>query len=1083
MDTKTFIGIINLELNKQGVDEGIKKTGATMEEVAGKPITFPWVAKAYESLKKTSDATKDFSSQLEGFNVVSAKSNEIFKEGESVGRKTAVTFRNFAGDMEVVTREFDKDGKLVSQSMQSMGQGAALGAVGVKDFSGELEGFSKISTKINTIFEQGNEVGMKSVETYKNQEGALKAVTMGFDKQGNIVSQSLQETQKQAEAATYAVKDFSTQLQGFTLIGSKTTSIFKANNEETKQSIDIYRNQSGAIRQVTTDADKNGKVTGQSLRDITKGATQSATMMEQLGMAMKRALIVAPVWMIMRGAIQALMVPVKELIKAFFELETGLAKVMTVSRISASEQNKFYGELTEVAWKYYKTSSASMKEITEAMYQIGTAGRSTAEILQGFTHVLNLSIATFGNVTDAGRVLTGILNVYGGSLGNLITAEEKMRYISDLLVDTWSRHQVELNEISTAIGYVGSVSEALDIDLKTLVGTIGFLNDGLLRGSKAGTSLLNTFVQLAKSPEKLRDLGVVFDPRKPLDLVDVMQQLHNRFIETGKSVESTGDMYAIFGNRGAKAVERIIQNWDKWIESIQRGDEEFQKFAERTKKTAEETLPKAFAKFLKLGMMPSFPSKGKNPLTEWLNEQSDAMIKASENLELYYKLVAKGIKLPELPTKWVGGDIFGRLVGFVPEDLAKKLEPIKEFLDLIGVAEIEKELGRPIGEVASNLMSAGQSAKVLLDQAVANNETWEQMADNEGKIVADLLNMTDEELKQNSYLKEIYEYRLKNKVEVEKEGVGQRGLSSELKRKLELQEQEVTYSLAKMAGMKDEEITYAKIANKVNYLNKLASEANKSRKAEGKEIYQMVNLSDVLSGNWKKIQESGSTLLDEDKDIVELDKMRNDLQIQISQHVQQQVSLVSSVYRFMGLQESSIIKQEMIFKAIMNGEKYIVNSEEDRLRLAQALSAEMTEQERKSSSLVELYKIAKQYGMGVAQEVSNFLGGILKFSELSAGAISALRRNIPGEYEQGIAGQYLGTKIKFPEEIEKARIATRNISLLNQIMVEPMTVNVNLDSQGITAEILKKIAPLLELEFEKKGSSLNNVLHKEINIH
>jgi hypothetical protein len=222
---------------------------------------------------------------------------------------------------------------------------------------------------------------------------------------------------------------------------------------------------------VTSIFDKEGALSGKQIEETfskgNKKIKESSLLFGELGLAMKRALIVAPVWMAMRNVLQAVYAPVQELIKAFFELDNGLAKVMTVTRIATSEQEKFYGQLTQAAWKYYQTSSASMKDITEAMYQIGTSGRSTTEILNGFNHVLDLSIATFGNVQAAGRVTTGILNVYGDSLNNLVTADEKMRYISDLLVYTWSKQQVELDEISTAIGYVGAAADSLSIDLKT----------------------------------------------------------------------------------------------------------------------------------------------------------------------------------------------------------------------------------------------------------------------------------------------------------------------------------------------------------------------------------------------------------------------------------------------------------------------------------------------------------------------------------------------------------------------------------------------------------------------------------------
>lgn len=626
---------------------------------------------------------------------------------------------------------------------------------------------------------------------------------------------------------------------------------------------------------ITTNLQKMGVVT-----------TQSATMMDDFSRALKRVAIVVPVWMAARMAIQAIVTPIKEVIKAFFELDAGLAKVMTVTRIAASEQKRFYGELVKAAWNYYTTSSASMKDITEAMYQIGTAGRSTTEILNGFNHVLNLSIATFGNVTEAGRVLTGILNVYGDSMSNQITATEKMRYISDLLTYTWSNHQVELNEIATAMGYVGAAGDMLDIDLKTLVGTIGFLNTGLLRGSKAGTSLLNSFIQIAASSGKLKNMGIVFDPRKPLDFVDVMSQLRQRFEETGKSLAFTESLFDVFGKRGGRAIALIVEDWDKWIKSIDVGDEKFSKFAENTKEIAEKTLPKAFAKFMKLAFIGAGKEPaGTNPLVEFFNNANKAMEESQEGLEKYKELLSKGFKLP--PVKTTMTDV-GAVYENVPKDLLTKLKPLIDFFELIGEAEIYNELQNQTEETGIHLASVAERTKEIWDVSGRLGYTWEQMVKQSWEMLPPLSGMTKEEMLQNEHLKSIYEYRAKNLQLAKTELKIATGITTELKAKLEQQDLDTKYSLMKIAGAKEEEIAYIAIVDKVKQINDLTTRGNEIRQKEGKELYSTINVTDVLNGNWQKILTSGSLILDKEKDILEFEKLRIQVLTSLNQKYEDQ---------------------------------------------------------------------------------------------------------------------------------------------------------------------------------------------------
>ena len=659
-------------------------------------------------------------------------------------------------------------------------------------------------------------------------------------------------------------------------------------NQTTQYLIEIIFQAKGA----EPTAEKIKKIKS-AIEGIDKPAKQTMAQMNDFHRALARVAVVVPMWAAARMAFQAILAPIKEVIKAFTELDAGLAKVMTVTRIAASEQKKFYGELATAAVKYYASSSASMKDITEAMYQIGTAGRSTTEILHGFSSVLNLSIATFGNVIDAGRVLTGILNVYGNSLTDQITATEKMRYISDLLTHTWSNHQVELNEIATAMGYVGAAGETLNIDLKTIVGTIGFLNTGLLRGSKAGTSLLNAFIQIASASDKLRGLGIVFDPRKPLDFVDVMTQLHNQFVESGRSLAMTEDLFDIFGKRGGKAIAVIMEEWEKWRKSISMADSDFQGFAERTKDTAEKTVVKAFQKMFRAMMAGGKELKGTNPLTDFFNNQADLIMKNIEDVKAYQTLIAKGFKFPEttkiIPKIGIG---LGGWQEIVPKDLETRIAPIKEFFELIGEAEISENIAKQTEETAINLSSAAERARQLFDVGAQMGLSWRELVKEASSLLPPLLGMTKEEMLQSEHLKNIYEYRKKNLVIAQAEEKVAVGISTALKTKLAQHDLEVKYSLMKTAGAEDEEVAYIKIVDKVKELNDLATKENERRKESGQTLYDMVSLSSVLAGNWGKILNSASVILDKDKDITEFEKLRADIITGLNTKYQKQVNLL-----------------------------------------------------------------------------------------------------------------------------------------------------------------------------------------------
>jgi len=195
--------------------------------------------------------------------------------------------------------------------------------------------------------------------------------------------------------------------------------------------------------------------------------------------------------------------------------------------------------------------------------------------------------------------------------------------------------------------------------------------------------------------------------------------------------------------------------------------------------------------------------------------------------------------------------------------------------------------------------------------------------------------------------------------------------------------------------------------------------------------------------------------------------------------IKTKIGYMSDALKIADEEESAIIRQEMAMKAMIYGTDYIRNSMDDRLKLAQALTKEADVQEKKSARLVELFNIARRYGKDVAQEVSNFLGGMKEFSTLSPGAIRALRRVMPSEFEKGRAEEYFkqpGAYIRFPEEIEKERIRRRDVRILQNIMVEPISIDVRLESEQVIDSVVAKITELLN----DKKSILSQQIQEQI---
>ncbi len=366
--------------------------------------------------------------------------------------------------------------------------------------------------------------------------------------------------------------------------------------------------------------------TGSKTKGMVTGMNQLATSSQKASKGVmslaSRALLTIPIWMALRTLFMSVFKVIGNMIKSFTELDKGMRKVMAVATYTGATQARVYAGLEQKAKQYYVTSSKGMKEITEAMYQIGTAGRSTEEIMLGFNHVLDLSIGTFGSVAQAGKTVSGIMNVFEKQLRKVGGASAQMQYVSDLLATAWKNNQIELSEMATAMQYLGSIGGALDISLEALIATSSVMSDAFLRGGKGGRLIARALIEITKSSDKLRNLGVIFDTYAPLDYYDVMNQIHAIYEKQGGSMSFLTDLIDVFGARGGRAVLSLMQQWEKFNEEISRTPEEIKGAANSLKKLAEGSwgpiIKRAWREAWKETSLGSGEGVGKKPIVDWL---------------------------------------------------------------------------------------------------------------------------------------------------------------------------------------------------------------------------------------------------------------------------------------------------------------------------------------------------------------------------------------------------------------------------------------------------------------------------------
>jgi len=306
--------------------------------------------------------------------------------------------------------------------------------------------------------------------------------------------------------------------------------------------------------------------------------------------ALARVIVVAPVWMIFRNLIKGVTSAIAEAGKSFNEFQKEMGRVATVTKAVGATEEEFKALERQII-SFAATSSASMKDTATAVYQLSTAGLDATEAMAGFQHVMNLSIATMTDVNTTGRLVAGAYNLFGKEMEATLTTSEKFQHISDVLATTFKTQQVELNEIATAFGFAGNAANSINFQFEDLVATIGFLNTGMLRGTKAGTSLTNAMIKMSQNADLLEEVtGKAFDPTKPLDFVETMKVLNQRFGEGRLALDDDVKLIQAFGIRGVRAVKSILQRWDEWEDALKRNRGDVTDAAEEMREAFEDNV-------------------------------------------------------------------------------------------------------------------------------------------------------------------------------------------------------------------------------------------------------------------------------------------------------------------------------------------------------------------------------------------------------------------------------------------------------------------------------------------------------------
>lgn len=252
------------------------------------------------------------------------------------------------------------------------------------------------------------------------------------------------------------------------------------------------------------------------------------------------------------------------LLQAATSVDQSLAVVQSASQ-GTQEQ---LASLKAVVGDLTRTTVANFNDILEASAELARGGIDIQDQIGGaLKSVIELSTAAAGELPfdKAARAIASASTIFK------IAGEDTSRVANALTVAA-QQSAASFNDIIRSFQQVAPIAPLLKISLEDVAAAVGVLGKAGLRGSDAGTSLKQMFIQLLTPTKKAAELMdkyqiSLFDANGAVrPLGDLLQDLGDKFgdnaVEAGKLTEAQRDnaLATIFGADAIRAAALIAIN-------------------------------------------------------------------------------------------------------------------------------------------------------------------------------------------------------------------------------------------------------------------------------------------------------------------------------------------------------------------------------------------------------------------------------------------------------------------------------------------------------------------------------------------
>ncbi len=256
-------------------------------------------------------------------------------------------------------------------------------------------------------------------------------------------------------------------------------------------------------------------------------------------------------------------------------------------RISRVQDSANMGFIKAGMVEEISRTGASIDQLGEAFYQLGTPIKDTTVLFSAVQTAMNLVVGTQSDVRQTTRAMIQVYAQFGDQLDQTVGQAENMRRIGELLAISFKGADAEVDELTAALKYLGPIAEAAGVPLQQVMGTLTALSSTGQRGRMAGTEagqFISTLITkynaelggivnkgfVYKFKLERTDAGGI-DLEKTLEnIIKIAQELPtDKAQEFLKSIAGSQNSFRFLGTEGVETMRHLKEEITKAKEALE----------------------------------------------------------------------------------------------------------------------------------------------------------------------------------------------------------------------------------------------------------------------------------------------------------------------------------------------------------------------------------------------------------------------------------------------------------------------------------------------------------------------------------